>query len=189
VRRLAIVTGRPSAFVRTHLDVDELEVFGVYGLEDAFPPVDEHVRRAVEEAVAREAGAHLEDKGVSIVVHSRRCPDPDGAAARLGPRLVAIAAATGLVVLEGKRVFELAPEGGGKGDVVRRLAENAIALLVAGDDVADLDAFEVAREAERSGAAVGLVGVAGAETPGALLRAADTVVEGPEGLLRLLASL
>ncbi len=101
-----------------------------------------------------EPGAHVEDKGAAVAVHLRNVPDPDAATARLGSRLAAIAERAGLALLEGKRVLELAPPGRGKGAAVLRLAEGAQALLVAGDDLADLDAFDAADELAGSGLAV-----------------------------------
>lgn len=189
VARLAVVTGRPSNFVRERLPVPGVDVVGLYGLEGA-PPPDASTRRGVARAAASEPGAHVEDKGPALVVHLRRTADPDAAAARLRPRLTTIAVATGLVLLEGKHVLELAPPGGGKGAVVRSLLTGATAALVAGDDLADVDAFDAAREmASGSDLVVCLVAVGGPETPLELLDRADVTVEGPPGLLRLLRSL
>jgi trehalose 6-phosphate phosphatase len=122
-------------------------------------------------------------------VHVRGAADPPAAAARLRGPLATIAAAAGLRFLEGKHVLELTPTGSDKGLVVRRLAEGAGAVAFAGDDLADLAAFEeVARQAG-SGLATCTIAVGGLETPQEVLAAADLVVEGPEGLLDLLASL
>jgi trehalose 6-phosphate phosphatase len=190
VRRLAVITGRPSTFVRQHLQVDGLEVTGLYGLEGGAPPVDEATRRAVASVVQSEPGAHVEDKGAAVAVHLRNVPDPDAATARLRSRLTAIAERAGLALLEGKRVLELAPPGRGKGAAVLRLAEGAQALLVAGDDLADLDAFDAADELAGSGLAVCRVVVGGPETPVELLARGDVVVaDGPRGFLDLLRSL
>ena len=188
VRTLAVVTGRPSSFVRAQLRVDGLEVAGLYGLEGA-PPVDEATRAAVAAAASREPGAHVEDKEAALAVHLREAPDPTAAVDRLRDVLAAIGARAGLVLREGKRVLELAPPGRGKGAAVLRLARGADALLVAGDDLADLDAFDAADEVAGSGVAVCRVVVGGAETPVELVARADVVVEGPPGFLVLLRSL
>lgn len=186
--RVAVVTGRPSRFVSDRLPVPGLEIVGVYGLE-GFPPIDEGTRATVEAAVAGEPGAHLEDKGPALVVHLRRAGDPAGAARRLRPGLTAAAASAGLDLLEGKQVLELAPPGGGKGRVLRGLAEGMRAVLVAGDDLADVDAFEVAAALAASGLIVCRVAVSSVEMPIELVELADLTVEGPRGLLDLLRTL
>jgi trehalose 6-phosphate phosphatase len=187
VRTLAIVTGRPEAFVRDRLPVDGLEVVGLYGLEGA-PRVDDALRDAVARAAGTE-GASVEDKGASLAVHLRRAPDPEGAEARLRPILASIAVDAGLVVRDGKRVLELSPPGEGKADAVRGLADGADAVLIAGDDVADAEAFRALDDVAASGVWVVRVAVLGSEVPEELERAADLVAEGPEGLLDLLRTL
>jgi trehalose 6-phosphate phosphatase len=78
-----------------------------------------------------------------------------------------------------------------KGAAVERLAREAglAAVLYAGDDVADLDAFAALDRLAGQGVAAVRVAVAGPETPGELLRRADVVVEGPAGLVELLGEL
>jgi trehalose 6-phosphate phosphatase len=188
VRRLAVVTGRPASFVRELLPVAGLEVVGLYGLEGA-PPVDERTCEAVAALAADVRGARVEDKGAALAVHLRGVLDPDGAAERLRGPLARAAARAGLVLLEGKRVLELAPQGGGKGAVVDRLADGAAALLVAGDDVADLDAFEAADRLEASGLEVCRVVVGGVETPDELVARADLLVADPAAFLGVLGTL
>jgi trehalose 6-phosphate phosphatase len=185
VRRLAVVTGRPTAFVRERLPVEGLEVVGLYGLE-GMPPLPDELVAAVRDAAATEPGATLEHKRSTVAVHVRGAPDPDAAEWRLRPRLSAIAGPAGLALLTGKRVLELAPPGGGKGAAVRRITEDADAVLVAGDDLADVEAFAAL---DGSDAVVCRVAVLGVETPEELRLRADVGVDGPEGLLELLRSL
>jgi trehalose 6-phosphate phosphatase len=185
VRRLAVVTGRPSSFVRERLPVDGVEVIGLYGLADA-QALSADVLEAVSAAAATAPGSYVEDKGMTVAVHLRGTEDPDDAERGLRPLLASIGGDAGLVVLQGKRVLELAPPGGGKGEVVRRLATGAAAVLFAGDDVADLDAFDALDGLD---AVVCRVAVLGLETPEDLRLRADVAVDGPEGLLELLRSL
>ena len=63
------------------------------------------------------------------------------------------------------------------------------AVLFAGDDHPDLEAFEALDGLRAEGRSTVKVAVGGAETPDELLEAADVVVDGPEGLAALLASL
>lgn len=184
---VAVVTGRPEAFVRQVLDVPKLEVIGLYGLEGA-PPISSDARAEVERLVATLPGAQLEDKRVSLAVHVRAAPDPDAALAVARAGLESIAAGSGSVVFEGKRVVELGPPGSRKGSAVTQLLARADprAALYAGDDVEDLDAFAALAACSIPSCNVAVVG---AETPVALRAAADLVVAGPGGLLKLLRSL
>lgn len=185
VLRLAIVTGRPEAFVRERVPVEGLQVVGLYGLEGA-PPVTASVRSSVASAVSSEPGTHVEDKGSSIAVHLRRTVDPEGAEARLRPVMAAIAEEAGLVIREGKRVLELSPPGAGKAAAMPALCADAGAALLAGDDLADAEGFAAAADL---GVPLVRVGVLGPETPDELVGVSELVVDGPEGLLDLLRSL
>jgi trehalose 6-phosphate phosphatase len=186
---VAIVTGRPSEDVRRSLDVPGLRIEGVYGLEGTSAVAGSALRSSVQAAAGEVAGAWVEDKGVTVAVHVRQAADPDDAMVRLRPPLEAIAATNGMQLVPGKRVLELVPAGRPmKSDAVRRLVEdsNLEAALYAGDDVADLDAFDALR---RLVPASVCVGVRGPETPQALSDASDLVVDGPNGLLELLRTL
>ena len=174
------------------LDVRHLRFFGLYGLEDEGPELVSALAPGVEAAASLVPEAWVEDKGASIAVHYRQAPDPAGARARLLVALQALATKGGLELLEGKMVLELVPPGRPmKGGAVERLAgaHALTAVLYAGDDHADLDAFvALDRLAERGVVAV-KVAVRGPETPAALVEAADLVVDGPSGLVALLRQL
>jgi len=184
---VAVITGRPEAFVRDVLDVPRLEVIGLYGLS-AMPPLGDDVREAVARIADGEPGAELEDKGVSVVVHTRRTADPDAALARIREPVRALAASHGLTSFEGKLVIEVAPSGARKGGVVQQLLERLTprAALYAGDDVQDLEAFDALA---RSGIEMCRVAVVGSGTPERLIQVADVEVDGPLGLLELLRAL
>jgi trehalose 6-phosphate phosphatase len=186
-RAVAVITGRPEAFVRGVLEVPGLEVVGLYGLS-AMPPLGDDVRHALARIAGDEPGAELEDKGVSIALHTRRTADPDAALARIREPVRAVAAAHGLTSFEGKLVIEVSPEGARKGGAVQMLLEcvRPVAALYAGDDLADLEAFDAL---ERSGVAACRVAVVGSGTPERLVEVADVQVQGPLGLLELLRSL
>jgi len=172
------------------LPVPGLRVEGLYGLE-AFADMDV-LQPRVYAVAAKVLGAWAESKGASIAVHYRGAADPAEARRRLGPELRAIADAEGLELIEGKMVLELVPQGvGRKGAVVERLATDLElrAVLYAGDDVADLEAFEALDALAASGAVTLKVAVRGDETPQELLDAADLEVEGPQGLVALLRQL
>lgn len=184
---VAIVSGRPEAFIRDVLDVPRVDVVGLYGLEGA-ASIEPAIKAAVRALASTEIGARVEDKGVSLSIHVRGAADPDAAAARLRGPVTALATGHGLVAFEGKRVIEIAPPGTRKGGVVRQLITRADpqAAVYAGDDLEDREAFSALDE---------LVGptcriaVLGAETPEELRGAADLLVEGPPGLLEVLRTL
>jgi trehalose 6-phosphate phosphatase len=93
-------------------------------------------------------------------------------------------------VIEGKRVIELLPPAiPTKGDVVQREGAGLAAVLYAGDDFADLEAFSAVGRLVIEGARGVRVAIRSGETPPALMESADLVVEGPGGLLELLGSL
>jgi trehalose 6-phosphate phosphatase len=103
-----------------------------------------------------------------------------------------IATDGGLRLIEGKMVLELVPPDRPlKGGAVERLAgEYALqAVLYAGDDHADLDAFAALDRLAREGVTTVKVAVRGPETPEALLDAADVAVDGPGGLVAFLSQL
>jgi trehalose 6-phosphate phosphatase len=137
-----------------------------------------------------ESGAYVEDKGIAIGIHLRRVGDPERWSDAIAGAASGIANRHGLEVQPGRLVWELRPAvRRDKGDAVRKvLAEVApIGLLVAGDDLGDLPAFEAAASAAKAGIEAVRVAVRSTETPQPLLDEADVTVDGPEGLLEYLS--
>mgnify|MGYP006336040897 FL=1 len=191
-RKVAIVTGRRSEEVAALLDVPHVMYVGLYGFEEETPELLTAVVPLVETAAARVPDAWIEDKGSSIAVHYRQAPDTDAARAALMVALQPVASESGLEVIEGKMVIELVPRGRPmKGEALERIVgEHELqAVLYAGDDHADLDAFEALDRLAASGVQVVRVAVRGRETPRSLVDAADIVVEGPAGLVELVRTL
>jgi trehalose 6-phosphate phosphatase len=152
------------------------------------PDVLERARDAA--AVVPEAW--VEDKGATVAVHFRQAGDPFAARLSLLRALAPLAAGEELEVVEGKMVVELMPadrprKGGAVLRLVRELGLRGV--LFAGDDVADLEAFEALDRLGEEGVVTVRVAVRGPETPPGLLDAADVVVDGPTGLVRLLEEL
>ena len=199
-RSVAVVSGRRAADVWERIE-GAARCFGLYGLEDERgptrwaleprPDLDEVVEQ-VRTIAAAVPGARVEDKGPHVAIHYRAARDP-GAGSLLRSRLLPLADRAGLRLLEGKQVLELAPRGGPtKGDVVREVAraDELQAILFAGDDLGDVDAFAAVDELAQVPSCVGVtVAVRSAETPPAVVDAATTSVEGPERLVELLRSL
>lgn len=191
---VAVVTGRRSEDIAGRLPVPGLSYHGLFGLESIAEDLSLAIAPAVEAAASRVPEAWVEHKGVSVAVHIRAAADPAAARAALVGPLRAIAADEGLRLVEGKAVLELLPAGRPlKGGAVERIVgEHALdAALFAGDDVADLEAFDALGRlaAEREGFLAVRVAVRGPETPEELLDAADVVVDGPTGLVELLAQI
>lgn len=201
VRSLALVTGRPADVVVELAGlaaVPGLVVLGQYGAqrwsgaEVTSPPELPGVgraRAALPGLLAAE-GADLEDKGISLVVHTRRSPDPIGALARLESVVAEVAAEAGLELHPGRLVLELRPPGYDKGGALLSLCDPLpSAVLVAGDDVGDLPAFDVVDRLRAQGVPGVTVCSSSDEGPAELRARADAVVDGPAGVVELLRTL
>lgn len=201
VRTLALVTGRPAGDVVELAGLHEvpgLVVLGQYGAQrwdggaltsaEALPGVTAAGPELL--ALAEREGAWVEDKQLALVVHTRRTPDPVGALARLTGPVTRLAEVHGLEVHPGRHVLELRPPGFDKAGALRSLCEPApSAVLFAGDDVGDLSAFDAVQELRRHGVPGLLVCSGSDEGPAVLQEQADVVVDGPAGVVALLASL
>jgi trehalose-phosphatase len=189
---VAVVSGRPTPDVRALLGVEGVRYLGLYGLDEgagvaALPP---EVLDAARAAAAAVPGARVEEKGGSVAVHYRQATDAGAARATLAAALAGPPA--GFEAIEGKMVVELVPAGRPRKDgAVRRVLDEArpAAVLYAGDDLADLEAFAELDRQAGNGIAVARVAVVGPETPDELMTAADVRVDGPAGMVRLLADL
>jgi trehalose 6-phosphate phosphatase len=204
---VGVVTGRAAADARRVLGPvgDAILVIGNHGLEWLEPgaadavdsPELRRVRRTVREALARLGepgeGIVVEDKGISATVHYRRAADPAEAERRALAALEPVAGGT-LELRRGRMAIELRPVGlGDKGSAVTRAATRyrLRGLLVAGDDLTDLDMFRAARSLRERGALRSVViGVGGGhEVPARVAEAADIVLPSPAAVADLLAGL
>jgi len=211
VLAIAVVTGRPA---RQVLDLGGLEavgdrlaelgkelyVFGQYGNErwssshrvirGPRPPhgLATYLRdlpRLLRQADA--ADAWVEEKGLAVAVHTRRLPDPDAAYERLLAVLAPAAEALDLTVEPGRQVVEVRSGGMDKGIAVDKLVDDlgAKAILFAGDDLGDVEAFESVAAWGATGLATLLV-CSASDEQSALVPLSDVLVPGPDGVLDLL---
>ncbi len=152
---LALVSGRPIAFLDEILAPHRFDIAGLHGAQIR---VDDEIRSQADthagmhEALrdlVRFANSHVgiivEDKRISIALHWRLAPSLESEALAL-MRDIAKRMGPGMRLQEGKSVAELVPAGASKG--------NAIAWLMAtptyggrqpvfiGDDITDEDGFE-----------------------------------------------
>jgi trehalose 6-phosphate phosphatase len=191
-RVVAAISGRTRDELEWLVDVAGVRLIGSYGLAAGSVPAG--VISAVLAAADEVDGAWMETKGATIAVHYRATPDTDAAGRLLEERLSALAVPARMALVPGKHVVELVPAGlplkeGAVEGIIQD--EGLRAALYAGDDLADLLAFEALDRARGDGRLEHAVKVAvhGAETPDALVAAADVVVDGPEEMVELLATL
>lgn len=210
VASVAVITGRPPEVAVRYggfagvSGLEHLVVLGHYGAErwDArtgtvtAPAPHPGVAAAREElpGLLTRAGAGqgtwIEDKGRAVAVHTRRAADPQGAFEALREPLGELAARHGLIVEPGRMVLELRPPGMDKGVALLEYAREigAESVLYAGDDLGDLPAC-AAVDQLRSTGVPGLLVCSGSDEVTELRRRADVVVDGPEGVVKLLRAL
>lgn len=198
VGRVAVISGRPAAFLAEQLAAGDLCLVGLYGLEwiedgrVVTHPDAEPWRRLVDDVVAngaRHGPAHvrIEHKPLSVTFHYREHPELEQPAKSWAD---AEAARTGLVVHAARMSFELRPPlGRDKGTVVEEQAVGMEAACFLGDDRGDLAAFDALDRLAAKGVDTLRVGVRSDEAPAELLARADVLVDGPRGALHLLTTL
>jgi trehalose 6-phosphate phosphatase len=206
VGTLAIITGRSAADAVTLgglAEVPGLIVLGHYGAErwqggrvtaTAVPEGVDKARLLLASVLASAGapdGTRIEDKGTALAVHTRRAADPAGALAALRDPLADLSMRTGLALEPGRFVLELRPAAIDKGAALRGLAteRGSRCVLFCGDDLGDLSAFAEIRAQRAAGTWRGCaVASASPEVP-EVAEAADLVVDGPAGVVALLAAL
>lgn len=202
---VAVITGRPprdAVELGGFRDVPGLIVLGHYGAQRwqdgtlTAAPAAPGIALARGElpgvlaAAGAPAGTWLEDKGDALAVHTRRTADPERTLVLLREPLAALAEAAGLAVEPGRLVLELRPPGMDKGGALRALAAERAArsVLFCGDDLGDLTAFAAVRQL-RAGGVPGCTVASGSPEAPQVAAAADLVVDGPSGVVSLLAGL
>lgn len=159
---IAAVTGRSAPDGMRMLAVDDAWVIGNHGME-LLPPggMPTGDARAIAYAAtmaevfsraraiaASVPGSISENKGWSVSVHYRQCrPEDEAALLRLIEQL---GADTGMRVLHGKKVVELRPpidvnKGTASIELAERIGADRGAVLYAGDDTTDEEAFAALR--------------------------------------------
>jgi trehalose-phosphatase len=204
-RLCAVITGRRAEQARQMVGLQELTYAGNHGFELLHPGQAEpspasglsgHEGDAARFVASREpeglpgAGIRVEDKGPIVALHWRGAED-EARAEALASELARAAEGDGLVAHRGRKVLEIRPGVAiDKGVAVRSLlADRGLrAAFYAGDDRTDLDSFAALRQLENEGGldAACCVAVASPEGPPELGREADLVVEGTDGVLRIL---
>ncbi|MCI0584097.1 MAG: trehalose-phosphatase [Chloroflexi bacterium] len=218
---VAVLTGRLVADVATRVRVGGVEYLGDHGLEHGLLPRGARAERLVvttdpvydvhrdpaeilAAGVASELGdppwLFVERKGPSVAFHVRQADDVAAARSAVVGAIAAIERRLGLVHglahYRGRSVVDLRPrDAGGKREAVERLVarHQPWAVVVLGDEMSDIDAFEAVRAAR--GTAGGRVGVTVAvhgtsrPAPAELLAVADLRIAGAHEVGRLLSAL
>jgi trehalose 6-phosphate phosphatase len=205
VGTVAVITGRGAAEAVALGGLDAVPgilVLGHYGWQrwhdgqltvPVSPPAVEAARRALPEllrAAGAPEGTWIEDKQHAVAVHTRRTADPEAALRQLRGPLVDLAERLGLAAEPGRFVIELRPPGMDKGAALTSLIRerDARSVLFCGDDLGDLAAFAAVRSLRLAAVPGCAVASASAESP-QVADAADLVVDGPEGVVELLAAI
>jgi trehalose 6-phosphate phosphatase len=204
---VACISGRRALEARRIVGLDSISNVGNHGLEllgpraravvadPALEPLAAAVRTFVRRAYDTELeqlGVRLEDKDAIWAFHWRGAPDESAARAALR-HVASDADREGLVPQWGRKVLEVRPPvPTDKGTAVATALDHrpVVRALYAGDDTTDLDAFRKLRALEADGRIEALcIGVRSDEGPEAIEREADLVVDGPDGVARLLGAL
>ncbi len=206
---VGVVTGRSAAVAETMVGVPGLTYVGNHGMERRQAGIDwshpgalaasEAMRTALREfaakaeAVGQTDGLVIEDKRLSGSIHYRLAPDPDAARAALLPLAVAVAQRHGLIVTEGRLIFEVRPSVVvNKGTaIVDLVAEHRLrGVIFLGDDLTDVDGFRALRVLRDSGEVATLrVGVLAPETQPQVLEESDVTVYGVVSCVALLGAI
>ncbi|MDQ2681989.1 MAG: trehalose-phosphatase, partial [Chloroflexota bacterium] len=170
--RVVAITGRAAEDARQLVGIDTLDYAGNHGFElltadgrvvseevqssvDAVEQALEDVRQVLEYLPD---GLILENKVFTASIHYRLAPDRDVAALILRPLLESIALRRGVLITEGRLVFEIRPrldvnKGVFTENDIRLHAITSAAFL--GDDITDLDGFRALDRLVESGELLG----------------------------------
>jgi trehalose 6-phosphate phosphatase len=203
---VAALTGRRAEDGAGLLNIAGLPVVGNHGMErlvdgalivdPAVLPFAPNVHRVLEalRAAPLPPGTILENKGPTASVHYRLAPNHREARAALFALLSLLVAAEGLLLTEGRALFEIRPPVPiNKGHAIRRLCtEYALdSIVMFGDDLTDVDAFVAVRDLRAAGEVAGLaVGVVAPDgtAPPTVLASVDAIATGVTGIAALLTA-
>jgi trehalose 6-phosphate phosphatase len=219
---VVVLTGRTVADVATRVRVGGIEYLGDHGLQHGWlarggraerltvtvePGFERHrdpatiLADGVAAALGHPAWLFVERKGPSVAFHVRQADDVAAARAAVLRAVSEVEAAAGLVDhglahYRGRSVVDLRPvDAGGKREAVERLLarHRPGGIVVLGDELSDVDAFEAVRMARDADPAMVGIGVAvhGAEksAPAELLAVADLRLASARGVGPWLAAL
>ena len=156
---LAIITGRRLQDIDTLLAPEKLVGAGVHGAQlrttpsgaitSVAAPISEAIVAKLTRLVEQWPGVFIELKGPGLAIHYRQAPALE-AEVISALRSHLASHANDLVILPGKKLFEVIPAGYSKGKVLATLAalpsfQNRVPIMI-GDDVGDEPAFKAAEQ-------------------------------------------
>ncbi|MEX2161742.1 MAG: trehalose-phosphatase [Anaerolineales bacterium] len=201
---VALVSGRRAESLAAKVDLPGIVYVGNHGLErwadgkttvlpQALPYLPHLQAVRAELRALEEDGVFVEDKEATLSFHYRQAANPEAFAERKRAHIANLVKAHGLVLFEGKRVFEVRPPiEMDKGIAFQQLvAEHRLeAALFVGDDISDLNALAMARRLrEESVCDAWGVGVQSPDAPPGLAGTADFLAAGVPDVEELLSRL
>ena len=202
---VGVITGRSVHDAARMIGLDNVAYSGNHGMERlehgrlTVAPEAERSLSAVAElleearAQVREPAIIIENKGVTGSIHYRGAANPIEVRDKILSVVAPIAAASDLRISLGRMVIEIRPPVTlNKGTALREIvAEHALrSLTFLGDDVTDIDAMRALSELREAGTIDGLsIGVLDSESPPEIAQFADALVDGVDGVRRLLTDL
>jgi trehalose 6-phosphate phosphatase len=160
---VALVSGRPLAFLREKVQIPGIGYYGSYGVEslvegrpvldaaaESWLPAVQAATRRLHDEFDRYPGLFVEEKAVSVAIHWRNAPDVAAAERQVAAVVHQIEESTGLHREPGKLVEEFRPPiDVDKGTALRGImASSGLSTFAyAGDDKGDLPAFRAVAEA------------------------------------------
>ncbi len=198
---VAFISGRSIHELMRIVDVPEIAYAGNHGMEVRRPGTDPaplpeaaafrpRIAAFAADWTARlaEHGVWVEDKVVTLSLHSRGARHPRDAGDYLNHVVAPAARDAGLVPTRGRMILEIRPPVRiDKGTAARALLDGVPARLAVslGDDHTDLDVWRALRALRAEGhlASAVTVGVLGPEVPDEVREGADVLVDGLEGAL------
>lgn len=206
---IAIMTGRAIEDGAAMVNIEGLTYIGTHGVEwceglpasynieinplaQPFLVPGSQLLDLAEQKLAGLPGLLIERKRLGGSIHYRLAPAPEQARALILETLQAPARDRHFLLSEGKRVVDLKPMLTlHKGTALRNFVQRhqLAGILFAGDDRTDLDAALEIERLRQDGLPAATIVVQAADTLPALLEHADVVVQGVDGMTRLLAEI
>ena len=190
---VALISGRAAEDLNQRVGLPGIVYIGNHGLErwhegktiysPAALPHFDAVENAYQELKSINShGLVLENKGISLSLHYRQNPSPENFAKEFRAKLENLAANSGLVLSQGRKVFEFKPPLQiDKGTALRELVIEAKldAAIYLGDDTTDIAALKMAKQLRNEGLCNAWgIAVLSEERPDHLEAAADWFASG-----------
>ncbi len=206
---IAILTGRAIEQGAAMINLEGVTYIGTHGVEwceglpashpvqinpraQPFLALSKELLDIAEQRLADQPGILIERKRLGGSVHYRLAPQPEQTRELILQILREPAAARNFYLSEGKRVIDIkAHLPLNKGTELESFVQRSelTGIIFAGDDRTDLDAVLAIEHLRRQGLQAASVVVQAADTLPALLEHADAVVQGVEGMAKLLAEI